>query len=436
MSSLAVVGLQWGDEGKGKVVDALTAQADVVCRYGGGANAGHTVYVGEDRFVLHLVPSGILHPDKSCVIGNGAVVDPDELLGELEALSARGIASDSARLLLSERAHIVMPYHMALDRAREESAGSASIGTTGRGIGPCYTDKAARRGVRLCDLASRQRFDSRLQVVTDSYKALLGSSYAEYFDLQALRACFDRWQPLIPFIGDGVGFLHDALERGERVLFEGAQGALLDVDFGTYPFVTSSNAGIGGVCSGSGVPPQRIGSVLGVAKAYTTRVGNGPFPTELGDELGQWLRDQGQEFGATTGRPRRCGWFDVVATRHAVRFCGIDAVCLTKLDVLSGLDELKVAVAYDIDGERTSRWPAHADALERAQPIYESVPGWQEPLGDVREESELPAAARDYVAFLEHHLGVPVAWLSVGKRRDQLVRCGQRDLWVARGGSR
>ncbi|GIW72722.1 MAG: adenylosuccinate synthetase [Planctomycetota bacterium] len=430
MPSLAVVGLQWGDEGKGKVVDALTAEADLVCRYGGGANAGHTVCVGSERFVLHLVPSGILHPDKRCVIGNGVVVDPDGLLGELQALRERGIAVSPERLALSERAHLVMPYHVALDRLREERAGAQRLGTTGRGIGPCYTDKTARVGIHAGALRDRARFERRLQAALRDKAELLGRVAPEAVDPARLLAALDRWQQLVPYLADTVALVHQALDAGERVLFEGAQGALLDVDLGTYPYVTSCNAGIGGLCAGTGVPPNRVDRVLGVAKAYMTRVGRGPMPTELPDRTGAALRERGEEYGATTGRPRRCGWLDLVATRHAVRFCGIDAVCLTKLDVLSGFSEIRVAVAYRLGGRVIETMPADAEELAACEPVYETLAGWAEPIAEVTREEELPPAARDYVAFVEARLGARIAWLSVGRRRDQLICRGEAGPWT------
>jgi adenylosuccinate synthase len=427
MPSLAVVGLQWGDEGKGKVVDALTAEAAVVCRYGGGANAGHTVYIGDEKFVLHLVPSGILHEGTQCLIGNGVVVDPDGLLAEIDGLEARGIVARPGQLALSDRAHVVMPYHMALDRLREARAGKRKLGTTGRGIGPCYTDKTARTGIRVADLTCRERFERRLDGVLEEKRSLLGGIAPATVDRGELLAAFERWQRLVPFIADTISAVHDALDAGRRVLFEGAQGALLDVDLGTFPYVTSSNAGIGGLCVGTGVPPSRVNRVLGVAKAYTTRVGRGPFPTELHDDTGARLQERGDEFGATTGRPRRCGWFDAVAARHAVRFCGIDSICLTKLDVLSGFEELCVATAYE--GSRDGAFPADAGDVEACVPVYETLPGWSEPLDDVTSEADLPKAARGYVAFLERQLGVPIRWLSVGRRRDQLIRRDGASPW-------
>ncbi len=443
MPSVAVVGVQWGDEGKGKVVDALTGEADIVVRYGGGANAGHTVYVGEDRFVLHLIPSGILHPGKVCVIGNGVVIDPDALLEEIAELRKRGIEIDPERLKISERAHVVMPYHIALDRWREQRAGKARIGTTGRGIGPCYTDKTARVGVRMCDLAS-PALEERIRAAIAEKEPFLRDVAPEAVDVARLLARCRRWaEELVlprgpraaPFVADTVTYLHIQLDRGKRVLFEGAQGALLDVDFGTYPYVTSSNAGIGGLCAGTGVPPAKVGRIVGVAKAYTTRVGEGPFPTELHDAVGERLREAGQEFGATTGRPRRCGWFDAVAARYAIEFCGVETICLTKLDVLSGLDEIKVATCYrPRAGSGRAGTFRHfglaAARLDDFEPVYETLPGWRERIDDVQREEDLPRAARDYVAFLEEALAVRVGWLSVGRRRDQLIARGGGSPWA------
>ncbi len=415
MPSIAVVGVQWGDEGKGKVVDALTGDADIVVRYGGGANAGHTVYVGADKFVLHLIPSGILHAGKRCAIGNGVVVDPEALRAEIAELRARGIAVSPETLAISDRAHVVMPYHIALDRHRESRAGAKKIGTTGRGIGPCYTDKTARLGIRVGDLQGPpERLYDRLEASLFEKQPLLRDAAPDAVDPARLRALLERWrEELRPFTRDTMALLHDALDAGQRVLFEGAQGALLDVDFGTYPYVTSSNAGIGGLCAGTGVPPGKVGRVIGVAKAYATRVGEGPFPSELKDEVGEGLRQKGNEFGATTGRPRRCGWFDVPAARYALRFCGVESICLTKLDVLSGQAEVKVCVEYDAAGA----------------PVLEGRRGWRENLEDVTREADLPAAAREYVEFLERRVGVAIDWLSVGKRRDQLISRRGLDPW-------
>jgi adenylosuccinate synthase len=444
MPSVAVVGVQWGDEGKGKVVDALTAEADVVVRYGGGANAGHTVYVGEEKFVLHLIPSGILHPGKLCVIGNGVVVDPDALLAEIEELKKRGVAVSGENLQISDRAHVVMPYHIALDRWRESRAGKGKIGTTGRGIGPCYTDKTARVGIRVGDLGDERLLEQRIRAALAEKEPFLREAAPEACDVPRLLGLCRRWaEALSPegapgkLVGDTMSLLHVQLDRlRKRVLFEGAQGALLDVDFGTYPYVTSSNAGIGGLSTGTGVPPSKIGRVIGVAKAYCTRVGEGPFPTELLDEVGERLRRVGKEFGATTGRPRRCGWFDVPAARYAIRFCGVESICLTKLDVLSGLDEVKVCTGYrlgDAEGAppledfgAAERTAARADLV---CPVYETLPGWKEPLDEVQREEDLPPAARDYVRFLEERLEIPLAWLSVGRRRDQLIARGGGSPW-------
>jgi len=406
MPSIAVVGVQWGDEGKGKVVDALTHEADVVVRYGGGANAGHTVIVGDSKFVLHLIPSGILHAGKRCVIGNGVVLDPDALATEKAELVSRGVAVTPETLLISDRAHVVMPYHVALDRFREARAGAKKIGTTGRGIGPCYTDKTARLGIRVGDLGRADVVRERLELSLAEKTPLLQDIAPDAIDMAKLTELCARWaDALAPFTADTIGVLHDALDQGKKVLFEGAQGALLDVDFGTYPYVTSSNAGIGGLCAGTGIPPRKVGRVIGVAKAYATRVGSGPFATELHDALGERIRKVGQEFGATTGRPRRCGWFDIPAARYALRFCGVESICITKLDVLSGLDEVKICTSYDASGA----------------PVLESLKGWQAPLTEARRERDLPVEARDYIAFLEEALATSVDFVSVGRRRDQLI---------------
>lgn len=414
-----VIGAQWGDEGKGKIVDLLARRADMVVRYQGGANAGHTVVVGDRKYVLHLVPSGILHR-RTCVIANGVVVDPAQLLHEIEDLRRQGVQIEG-NLFLSDRAHLVMPYHQVLDRASE--AGGVRIGTTQRGIGPCYADKAARKGFRVVDLADPKSFRERLEVQVAEKNRILAALYG-HPPLEAERIAEEYLgyaERLREFITDAVDLVNRAIDAGRRVLFEGAQGSLLDLDFGTYPYVTSSNSDACGITAGAGVPPWKIRSVLGVSKAYCTRVGEGPFPTELRDALGERLRERGGEYGATTGRPRRCGWFDVVSTRYAVRFNGIREFAVTKLDILSGLDEICVAVAYRVDGRETDRMPADAGVLMRCEPVYERFRGWTGDLSDVRRFSDLPRAAKIYLKSLERFLNVDISMISVGKDREKTI---------------
>jgi adenylosuccinate synthase len=419
MSTTILIGAQWGDEGKGKIIDVLTERADWVVRAQGGNNAGHTVEVGDERFVLHLVPSGILHEGKKCVIGNGVVLDPAGLVEEIRGIASRGIAVEG-RLFVSDRAHLVLPGHRRLD-ARGESLKSASgkIGTTLRGIGPAYGDKMARTGLRAGDLLD-PGFPELLRDRVEAHNRTLASWGGEPLDPDAVAAGIQETVPVLaPLVCDTLPLLHGALQRGEQILFEGAQGVMLDIDFGTYPYVTSSNATAGGACTGSGVPPNRIDRVVGVLKAYTTRVGEGPFPTELFDADGKTLRAAGREFGATTGRPRRCGWFDAVVARHAAMTCGVDEWALTKMDVLDGFERIKLCVAYELDGLRIDTFPANIRAAARCKPVYEEMPGWKTPTGAVRRFADLPAAAQAYLRRIETLTGVPVTLLSLGPRRDQ-----------------
>ncbi|MDH5527973.1 MAG: adenylosuccinate synthase [Nitrospirota bacterium] len=423
MPSLVVVGAQWGDEGKGKIVDLLTGQMELVARYQGGHNAGHTVVIGEEEFVLHLVPSGILRPGVTCVIGNGVVVDPAALVEEMDGLAARGVTFDGT-FHISDRAHLILPYHRAVEREAEKLKGTRKIGTTGRGIGPAYADKVARVGIRVGTLLDADLFRRVLTTNVESMNYFLQQLYGvaedELFDVDEI---YDEYmgyaQRLSPYIRDTSVVVNDALDRGERVLFEGAQGTHLDVDHGTYPFVTSSSATSGGACVGTGVGPSRINRVLGIVKAYTTRVGSGPFPTELEDEVGERLRRQGGEFGATTGRPRRCGWFDAVAVRHAVRVNAIDGVAMTKLDVLDGFETLRICTAYEWNGQRITEFPSNPRVLEELVPVYEDMPGWTGKLGDIGSVDDLLPEARAYVDRLIELLGVSLDVLSFGVRRDQ-----------------
>jgi len=427
MPNVVVVGMQWGDEGKGKIVDLLCPAYDVVVRYQGGHNAGHTVRFGERHFSLHLIPSGILHPGVLCLLGNGMVLSPEAFFAEVDRLSEAGVDA-AGRLFVAGRATVLLPAHAALDHAREQALGRGRIGTTGRGIGPAYELKAARLGVRVCDLVAadlEERLEERLRAQAQRIEAELGALGAGPLEPAAVLADSCRiWRDrLAPFVCDGAQRLASWMAEGKAVLFEGAQGALLDVDHGTYPFVTSSSSIAGGACTGAGVPPTAIDGVLGVLKAYTTRVGGGPFPTELDDAVGQFLRQRGNEFGTTTGRPRRCGWLDLVAARYARLLNGVDALALTKLDVLDTLEEVKVCVAYSYRGATLRDFPAELDILERATPVYRSLPGWQQDTVGRLELAELPARARDYIALIEETLEAPASLVSTGPRREEtLVR--------------
>ena len=422
LSCLVVVGAQWGDEGKGKLVDVLADQADVVVRYQGGANAGHTVVVGESQFVLRLIPSGILNPRATCILGNGVVIDPTALLEELDGLASRGVGAEG-RLVVSDRAHLVLPYHKLLDVAGERRQ---RIGTTGRGIGPAYEDKVGRRGIRVCDLRDATESRRLLSEGVDRANNLLAlAGMTERASLDQHLALVEAVTPRLLALAADTGVeLHKALGGGKRVLLEGAQGALLDVDHGTYPFVTSSSTTAGGAAAGAGIGPTRIDAVLGVVKAYTTRVGNGPLPTAAAPAEEEELRRIGGEFGSVTGRPRRCGWFDATVVRYAARVNGLSALAVTKLDVLDGFERIPVGTAYDLDGHRGGELPAEAALLERVQPVYETLSGWRTSTAQVRRLAELPAAARRYLDRLQELSGVPIRYVSVGTRRDQIIDCG------------
>jgi adenylosuccinate synthase len=420
---LVVVGAQWGDEGKGKIVDVLGGEVSIIARYQGGANAGHTVHVGQDEFILHQIPSGILHPGKRCLLGNGVVLDVEQFFEELDKLAARGIAVEG-RVGVSGRAHLLLEYHKRLDQASEAKRGTGKIGTTGRGIGPAYEDKIARHGVRVGDLLNatraRERMIAAAQRANDRLQAIGGEPMdPERVADQALQL----GERLIPFIAETGKEIITAIKQNDRVLLEGAQGALLDVDHGTYPFVTSSTTTAGGAATGVGIGPTVIDSVLGVVKAYTTRVGSGPLPTELDEELGQRLRELGGEYGATTGRPRRCGWFDAVVVRYSARVNGLTGLAVTKLDVLDTFDEIRIGTGYDIEGQRfTSVFPYDLSTLDRATPQYETLPGWKADTTKARSISDLPKNARAYLDRLEELCEVPIAFVSVGTRRDQIIQ--------------
>jgi len=421
MPGIVIVGAQWGDEGKGKVTDLLAEQAQVVVRYQGGNNAGHTVVVGQHTLKLHLIPSGIHRPGVLCVIGNGLVVDPRALVAEMDELEANGL--DTSSLRISASAHLVMPYHLMLDGIEEERRGGKSLGTTRRGIGPTYTDKAARYGLRVQDLLDMAVFEEKLGRVLGQKNALLTAVYGkEPLEmgpiLEEYGACAER---LRPHIVDASLLVYEALTQSQNVLFEGAQGTLLDIDHGTYPFVTSSSPVAGGACTGVGIGPRQIDGVIGVSKAYTTRVGAGPFPTELSDAVGDYLLEVGREYGTTTGRPRRCGWFDAVILRYAARVNGLTSLALTKLDVLTGLPGLKICVGYEYDGQVLKEFPYQGMVLTRCQPVYEEMDSWTEEIGGARAYDELPSQARAYVARLEELAGVPVDIISVGPEREQTI---------------
>jgi adenylosuccinate synthase len=416
--NLAVLGAQWGDEGKGKIVDLLTPHFDIVARYQGGHNAGHTVYVNGQKFVLRLIPSGILHPDITCVIGNGVVVDPQALFAEVDELAKLGVAIGS-RLIVSDKAHLILPYHRDLDLLAEARRGERKIGTTSRGIGPAYEDKIARRGIRVGDLNDLRVLEQGIRDNVAARNRLVHDSTMDWktvFDEVVAHAARLR-----PWVRDVSLTLNEAIRAGKFVLFEGAQGTLLDIDHGTYPYVTSSNASIGGVCTGLGVGPRAIGGVMGVVKAYTTRVGEGPLPTELSGEMGQRLRDSGNEYGAVTGRPRRCGWYDAVAVRYGVRINGLDALALTKLDVLDGLERIEICTEYRCGGRTLREMPSDLGQLAACEPVYESWSGWPRPTRGVRRFEDLPENARRYIARLEEVSGVPAAIVSTGSERNDTI---------------
>jgi adenylosuccinate synthase len=421
-NSVLVVGSQWGDEGKGKLVDVLTEQADVVARYQGGHNAGHTVVINDEQYILHLVPSGILHEGKLSIIGNGTVVEPASFIKELDELTERGVTVGD-NLLLSKGAHLIMPYHMALEAANEKSLGKAAIGTTGRGIGPAYVDKFSRRGLKVGDLLYPEIFREKLETALVWTNSVLKNIYsAEEFRAEDVyREYMGYAERLNQYIADTDIEINNALDAGKKVLFEGAQGTLLDIDFGTYPFVTCSSATAGGVCTGLGVSPLRIGKVVGIVKAYTTRVGSGPFPAEIHGPEGEALRENGAEYGATTGRPRRCGWLDIVALRHSTRINGFSGLAITKLDVLDGLDTLNICTAYDYKGERLTEFPKEASILEDCKPVYESIPGWKGSTGGLTEFDALPGEAKAYMKAIEEMLGVEIHFISTGPKRNELI---------------
>jgi adenylosuccinate synthase len=422
VANIVIIGTQWGDEGKGKLVDLLAAEADIVVRFQGGNNAGHTMVVDGEQFISHLVPSGILQ-GKTCVIGNGVVVDPQVLIGEMDYLREKGIDVGPERLLISERAHLIMPYHQAIDHAREKMKGDKKIGTTGRGIGPTYEDKATRRGVRFVDLLNPVRFEEKVRTILDEKNFYLKNYLnADTLDPEDIivpyRAFAER---LGPHVANVSVLLFESIQSGKQVLFEGAQGTHLDIDHGTYPFVTSSNTVAGNACAGAGLGPNQLNQVIGVVKAYTTRVGAGPFVTELLDDIGDAIQSKGAEFGATTGRRRRCGWLDTVIVRNAIRLNGLTGIGITKLDVLGGLDEIKICNAYRYKGRKLEHFPADLDVLAECEPIYESLPGWKEDISGIRAYTELPENTRRYLSRIQDLVDVPVQIVSVGPARDETI---------------
>ncbi len=421
MANVVVIGAQWGDEGKGKITDLLSKSADVVVRYQGGVNAGHTVVVKDQTFKLHLIPSGILYPETECIIGCGTVIDPKVLIEELDQLVSLNISTDN--LLISETAHVTMPYHRVIDRASEEHRGTHKIGTTGRGIGPTYADKSERTGIRVVDLMDADTLRKQLHWTINYKNGILEKLYGlPPLDVEAITTEYLEYADrLRPHVVDSSLKIYDAIRRKRNILFEGAQGTLLDLDHGTYPYVTSSNPVAGGACVGTGIGPTVIDRVIGVAKAYTTRVGEGPFPTELHGEVGTLLCDRGAEFGTTTGRQRRCGWFDAVIGRYAVRINGLDCLAITKLDVLDEMEEIQVCVAYELDGQRCEDFPSNSRLFARCKPIYKTMPGWKRSTEDCKSLEDLPSQALDYLKFLAELMDVPIAIVSIGASRDQTI---------------
>ncbi|MCA1591092.1 MAG: adenylosuccinate synthase [Acidobacteria bacterium] len=422
---IVVVGAQWGDEGKGKIVDLLAERFDIVARYQGGHNAGHSVKVGDKNYALHLIPSGIVHEGKTCVLGSGMVIDPKAFFVEADRLAEQGLKVTPERVLVSSRAHLILPYHRALDHTSEERLGNEKVGTTLRGIGPAYEDKAGRRGIRVADALNPEILRSRIERNLEDANRLIVAYRGQALDAdEVFNETSRHVERLAPFVKDTTYFLNRAVREGRSVLIEGAQAALLDVDHGTYPFVTSSSTTAGGACIGTGLAPQRITSVLGIVRTYTTRVGEGPFPTEMLEgeaEMGHLIRERGREYGVSTGRPRRCGWFDAFATRYAAEINGFDNVALTKLDILDALDEIKVCVGYRLNGERCESFPSVSKDLRQVEPVYETLPGWKSSTEGVTEMSALPAAARDYVEFISQQIGVPIGLVSTGPDRAQTI---------------
>jgi len=422
MSALVIVGTQWGDEGKGKIIDVLTERADLVVRFQGGNNAGHTIIINQKKYIFHLIPSGILWPQTTCVIGNGVVVDPEVLIQEIEKLEKEGFKIGPGKLLISEKAHTIMPYHKALDLAREKKAEKNRIGTTGRGIGPCYEDKVARKGFRLIDLTYPEIFKEKLKTILEEKNFILKYFNAEPINFEEVYEKYIKYgEYLKPYLTDVSKVLWEAKRENKKILFEGAQGTFLDIDHGTYPYVTSSNTLAGNACCGAGIGPLEIDMVLGVVKAYTTRVGEGPFPTELKDELGERLRNRGFEFGSTTGRPRRCGWLDLVLVKTAIRLNSIKALALTKLDVLSEFEKLKICIAYEYEGKIIDYLPSSLIEMAKLKPIYKELPGWKKDIKNIKKFEDLPKETKNYIKTIEEYLGIPFYLISTGPERENCL---------------
>jgi adenylosuccinate synthase len=426
MSAFIVLGAQWGDEGKGKMTDYLAEKAEVVVRFQGGNNAGHTVEVGEKQYKLHLIPSGILYGNKLNVIGNGVVLDPKAMFEEISYLEDLGVKVTPENLVISDRAQIIMPYHKLLDSLKEKARGKNDIGTTGKGIGPCYTDKVERSGIRVCDLLHSEVFKEKLQENIKAKNEIITKVYEEnVLDFEAIYNEYLAFaEKMRPYVKDISVIVYDEIKAGKKVLFEGAQGTLLDIDYGTYPYVTSSNTIAGGVCTGAGIGPTMISSAVGIAKAYTTRVGKGPFPTELEDETGEWIREKGFEYGVTTGRARRCGWLDLVILKSSARVSGLTSFVVTKIDTLAGLEKIKVCVGYKLEGKVIDYFPASLEDLAKCEPIYEEFEGWDESASSARSYEELPDNAKKYLRRIEEFTGVKISIVSVGPRRDQTIKVG------------
>ncbi|MCX7696029.1 MAG: adenylosuccinate synthase [Caloramator sp.] len=423
MSALVVIGAQWGDEGKGKITDYLAEGADVVVRYQGGNNAGHTVEVLDKKYKLHLIPSGILYDTKLCVIGNGVVIDPMAFFDELSYLEGEGVNVSPEKLVVSDRAHVIMPYHKILDKLSEQKRGSKDIGTTGKGIGPCYTDKHERTGIRVCDLLNKEILKEKLELNIAAKNKIIKEIYGgEELNFDEVYLKYVEYgERLRPYVKDTSVILYDAIKANKKVLFEGAQGTLLDIDYGTYPYVTSSHPISGGVCIGAGIGPTMVSNAIGVCKAYTTRVGKGPFPTELFDEMGDYIREKGFEYGTTTGRARRCGWLDLVILKYAVRISGLTSLAITKLDTLAGIDKIKVCVGYELDGNVIDYFPASLDDLERCKPIYREFDGWDSSVEKARTFDELNENAKKYLKFIEEYTDTRISIVSVGPNRSQTM---------------
>lgn len=427
MSAFIVLGAQWGDEGKGKMTDYLAEDADVVVRFQGGNNAGHTVEVGDKQYKLHLIPSGILYDEKLNVIGNGVVVDPKALFEEISYLEKEGVKVTPEKLIISDRAHLIMPYHKVLDKLKEEARGKNDIGTTGKGIGPCYTDKIERSGIRVCDLLHEEVFEEKLRLNIEIKNDIITKIYnSEPLDVEEILKDYKEYaEKMRPFVKDTSVEVYNSIKSNKDVLFEGAQGMLLDIDYGTYPYVTSSNTISGGVSNGVGIGPTFIDSAIGIAKAYTTRVGKGPFPTELNDEVGEWIREKGHEYGVTTGRSRRCGWLDLVILKTTARVCGLTSLAVTKIDTLAGLEKIKVCVGYKFNGEEIDYFPASLEDLAKCEPIYEEFDGWDESVAEARSYDELPENAKKYLKRIAEFTDAKIAYVSVGPKRDQTMKLAE-----------